>query len=363
MEEGKITGGLSLSFLSGIAAGSLLATALPGPAAHPMTACTAAVLAAGGLLVLHRAGQRGTGLPPLLALFALTGLFCALSDALPGGAELRWELPQSCAERLRGLIATLPFAHDGTGALVSALTTGDRSGLDAATVRVFRDSGASHLLALSGLHVGVLYLTAGRLLFWTGRSPRGRRFRSLLLVALAGFYTVATGASPSIVRAFLYIAIHEFCRLTQRSCQPGKVLCLALTVQLVLSPASIRSTGFQLSYLAMAGIYLVYPRLKAWWPGDGKGRFHPLRGIWNAAALAISCQLFTGPLAWWRFGSFPTHFLITNLLAIPLTSALLILSLLTIVLSAAGLCPGILPTLTDALAQLLLSVLSTIASL
>lgn len=363
MEEGKITGGLSLSLLTGIAAGSLLTAALPGPAIHPMTACTAAALAAGGLLVLHRLERRAGEALPLLLLFALTGLFCALSDALPGGELLLWALPQRCAERLRHLIATLPFAHDGTGALVSALTTGDRSGLDAATVRVFRDSGASHLLALSGLHAGVLYLTAQRLLFWTGQSPSARRFRSLLLVALAGFYTVMTGASPSIVRAFLYISVNEICRLGQRSRPPGKVLCLALTVQLVLSPAAIRSTGFQLSYLAMAGIFLLYPRLKAWWPDDGKGRFHPLRSIWNAAALAISCQLFTGPLVWWRFGSFPTHFLITNLLAVPMTSALLVVSLLTIVLSATGLCPGFLLSLTDFLARLLVSVLSVIAGL
>ena len=366
MEEGKNTEALSLSLAAGIAAGTLLCGILPPPAVYPLSTCLCAALMAALLAVLGRRERGMETIRPLLLLMLLAGGFCAAVGALPGGVSLHGCAPERAAERLRRHIASLPFPHDGTGALVSALVTGDRSGLGAETVRVFRASGASHLLALSGLHVGVLYLAVERLLFWMGRAPRMRRIKAAVLVPLAGFYTVMTGASPSIVRAFLFIVIREVCALTGRARQGGKVLCLALTVQLVLSPAIIRSAGFQLSYLAMAGILLVYPRLKAWWPDDGRGRFHPLRGIWNAAALAISCQLFTGPLAWWRFGSFPRHFLLTNLLAIPLTSALLVLSLLTITLSAIGPCPGlltVLTALTDALAQLLLRILSTIAGL
>ena len=353
MKEGKIIEGLSLSFAAGIAAGTVLCRALPPPAVYPLSAIAAAVLVAA---IFGRGGRRSpTG---WAALFLLTGLFCAAAWQLPGAAW-RWELPARAAQRLRGHIASLPFRHDGTGALVSALVTGDRSGLGAGTVRIFRDSGASHLLALSGLHVGVLYVVVERLTGWVGGAPRLRRIRAAVMVPLAGFYTVMTGASPSLVRAFLFIVINELCALTGRSRQPGKLLCLALTVQLALRPAVILSSGFQLSYLAMTGILLLYPRLARWWPDDGRWRFQPLRRIWKAAALAISCQLFTGPLAWWRFGTFPTHFLITNLLAVPLTGLLLVAALLTLLAGA----PDWGLVVVDTLATTLSGLLSVIAGM
>ena len=81
------------------------------------------------------------------------------------------------------------------------------------------------------------------------------------------------------------------------------------------------------------------------------------------AALSISCQVFTAPLAWLRFHSFPTYFLLTNLLALPLTGALMGTSLLTLGLEAIGLCPPLLLTATDFLARLLLWILTVISSM
>ena len=172
--------------------------------------------------------------------------------------------------------------------------------------------------------------------------------------------TLMTEAGPSIVRAFLFILIGEICTLTGRRRKPSRVLCLALLIQLVINPGVIRSLGFQLSYLAMAGIVLLYPVLEKWYP-EGS-RFNPIRKIWQMAAIAISCQLFTGPLAWIKFGTFPRHFLLTNLMAIPIVTVLMWVAVITIALSGLGWCPGLFITITDGLSRLLVWVLTVISS-
>ena len=226
---------------------------------------------------------------------------------------------------------------------------------------MFRESGGAHLLALSGLHIGILYLLLSRLLWPLGNSPRARRLRYALIVLAAGLFTLMTGASPSIVRAFLFIFLNETARIACRPRDPLRILSTALLIQLVITPSAITSTGFQLSYLAMAGIFLLFPILEGWYPKGA--RFDPVRKIWEAAALSISCQVFTGPLAWFRFHTFPTYFLLTNLFALPLTTLLMGSAVTTLVLRGIHCCPGFLVRATDWLCQTLVWILQVISSM
>jgi competence protein ComEC len=264
-------------------------------------------------------------------------------------------------ERLKALIADIPFPSEGTAPLLTALLTGDRSELARETVSAFRESGASHILALSGLHLGIIYVLFDRLTRVAGQSLLARKLRFAAIVLGTGFFTLMTGASPSLVRAFLFILINEVLRLTGRPRKASRVLCLALLIQLVLNPSAIRSLGFQLSYLAMAGIFFLYPVLEAWYPSSPG--WDPFRRIWKAAALSISCQILTGPLVWLRFHTFPRYFLLTNLLALPLTTLLMACAVGTVALSAAGICPALLIKATDTLCQTLQRVLEIIASM
>ena len=88
-----------------------------------------------------------------------------------------------------------------------------------------------------------------------------------------------------------------------------------------------------------------------------------MRKIWEGAALSISCQAFTAPLVWYRFHTFPKYFIITNLTALPLTSAVMVLSVTTIALSGLGICPELLILLDDKAVQLLIGCLWIISSL
>ncbi len=347
---------LAVHFTAGVAAGALLLR-LP---ADPVFLSSGLLLVLASLVFIVLKTERNHLLFPA---FLLLGAFCAFTDAFPGADRVtfleRWT--SAWAERLRAFIDGIPFPSESTAPLLKALLTGDRSGLSQDTVRVFRESGGAHLLALSGLHIGILYLLLSRLLWPLGNSPRTRRVRYALIVLAAGLFTLMTGASPSIVRAFLFIFLNETARIACRPRDPLRILSTALLIQLVLSPSAITSTGFQLSYLAMAGIFLLFPILEGWYPKSA--RFDPVRKIWEAAALSISCQVFTGPLAWFRFHSFPTYFLLTNLLALPLTTLLMGSAVTTIVLRGIHGCPGFLLHATDWLCQALVWILQVISSM
>lgn len=300
-------------------------------------------------------------MPIFLLLFWVLGVFCYCSSALaPPLRTGPWPPAEHALGRLLGAIDTAGFSHGSTTALLKALLTGQRDGLDRATVATFRAAGASHILALSGLHLGMLYGILHLLLRWLGRSRPAVLLRSLLQVGIAAGYVAMTGTSPSLVRAFLFILLNELARLLPgRRRNPLNLFCTALTLQLALSPGVITSLGFQLSYLAMLGIVLVFPRLDAWYP-QGL-RFDPMRRIWSGVALTLSCQLFTAPLVWLRFRQFPKYFLLTNLGALPLTEAFICCSLL--VLAAGRHCPEAIKNLADALGQILLHFLETVASI
>ena len=345
---------VSLPFVAGVMASAFPGT--PSQAAHFSFLAGASLL----LYLLYRPQSRTV---LYLVLFFALGMFCHGGAGIFGSAELRpGPLAEDALSALSSRIGALGFPHAGTNSLLRALLTGQRDMLDADTINSFRAAGAAHILALSGLHLGIIYLIAGKALSVFGRSRGALLLRSVLLAGLSGFYAVMTGASPSIVRAFIFIIINEFVRNSPgRERRPLNVWCAALMIQLTLAPSAIMSAGFQLSYLAMLGIFAVFPKMEAWYPGPS--RRDPVRRVWSALSLSCSCQLFTAPLVWLRFGTFPKYFILTNLLAMPLTSALMMCGLGCVALSALGVSHEWLLIITDSLAEILQGCLGTIAGM
>ena len=305
----------------------------------------------------------------IITLAFLTGMACLNASECMHiyGIESRTFLDNAGDRFCRSLkqtIYSIPFADKETGAIISALITGERTQLSGDTVNAFRNSGASHILALSGLHLGLIYGIMKKITVPVGNTPSAKRMRSAIIIAACGFYTVATGAGDSIVRAFLFIALHEAGSLTFRHTGIRQILHASLVIQLALDPTAIRSVSFQLSYAAMAGIAYIYPYLQRFWPERTVYRQPaPFRKIWESAALSISCQITTAPLAWYYFSTFPQHFLLANMTAIPLTGIIIPGALATIALQSIGICPEQLVKVTETLVESLESVLEIIAGM
>lgn len=362
--------GFVLPFVAGAAIASSFTDISAG--SFPYISTVSAVMTALSLpVLLHPAHKRlrSGSLWVLIATVALScGMICHTTDTwssisdpdIPG---ITGRMAETMGLNLKNAIYALPYKNDQTNAIVSALIIGDRTHLSADTIEAFRISGASHILALSGMHLGIIYGVLKLILTCLGNSYAPKAVKSIITIFFCGFYTLATGAGPSIVRAFLFILIGECAALVGRPRNLTDVLLSSLLIQIIISPGSVRNIGFQLSYAAIAGIAFIYPHLKRMWPeNEGSPVTRILRWVWNSAAISIACQITTGPLAYIYFGSFPKYFILTNLLALPLTTLIIPVCLLTLLLESCGICPEILLYASEWLITTLTESLRTIAS-
>ena len=205
-------------------------------------------------------------------------------------------------------------------AVLSALTVGDKEELSDDIVETYSVSGASHVLALSGLHIGFLYA----LLLFVLRPlwRRWRRLKPLLLLLLVLFlvsFAFFTGLSSSVVRSVVMFSLLAFAGLQPEKPLTLNTLAATAFLMLLCKPVWLFDVGFQLSFSAVAAIVLVQPKLYALWKVDN--RF--LRYLWGLMTVSVAAQLGTAPLVIFYFSRFSTHFLLTNLWVIPMVSLVL----------------------------------------
>ena len=350
---------LSLPFALGVALGCAL---MPSGRqdAFP-TLCLICSTALGALILWCMRKKRPLGAYPLC--FLLAGLLSGLSvgiSTIPSALEPR--LPEKARLSFISGIEEIDWSSEELPALAKALLCADKSGLSKDLQQTFRDAGASHLLALSGLHLGLIYSILQFLLSPLGGFRVSRLLRGILTVGLSSFYTLMCGASDSLVRALLFIILSEISKFfPSRMARRRDILCAALLIQLCIRPGSIRSLSFQLSYLAVASIVFVLPTLQEIYP---RGKRHELgKKVWDAACTAICCQAATAPLLWVKFRTFPKYFILTNLLAVGVCELFLMCSLALTALSGLGWKAHILKSLTEALGEGLIFILETICSL
>ena len=200
-------------------------------------------------------------------------------------------------------------------AVASALLLGQDDMLDNELRQTYSGSGVMHILSVSGLHVGVIYIIINFLLSFMKKSGKQLYFKTLLIILTIWAYAVLTGLSPSVMRAaamFTFISIGNASRRHVHIINSLSVSAMAL---LLYNPLLIMNIGFQLSYIAIIGIVFINkPIADLWQP---KNRI--LDYIWGLIAVSIAAQAATGPLAMYYFHQFPTYFLAGNIVAIPLS--------------------------------------------
>ena len=201
-------------------------------------------------------------------------------------------------------------------AVVAAMTLGDKSALSQSTKDSYAISGASHVLALSGLHLGIVYAILTFLL--GGRKRRSWGAQALVLCAVWS-YALLVGLPASVVRSATMLTIYSCCVLLRREHASVNVLSLAALVMLVANPLSLWDVGFQLSFMAVLGIMVYQPRLFRLWRPTRK----PLRWAWSMVAVSLAAQVTTVPLVAYYFGRFSCYFLLTNFMVVPAATLIL----------------------------------------
>ena len=213
-----------------------------------------------------------------------------------------------------------PLEHRHAG-VAESMTLGWRGDLEPDLKTQFRDAGIMHLLCVSGLHVGLLAIMVGGILIWLGEERRGRILRgSLQLLAVWGF-ALLTGLAPATVRAALMFSLFIVSHMMGRRTDMINLLALAAIVMLMSDPLLLFDVGWQLSFCAVAGILLVRPIL------------HNRRSrLVKTADVSIATTLATLPVTLSTFHMFQPYFLIANIIIVPLSALILVLSLLYMII-------------------------------
>ncbi|WP_224491604.1 ComEC/Rec2 family competence protein [Robertkochia flava] len=229
------------------------------------------------------------------------------------------------------------------GGVLKALVLGNRDLLDEGLMNQLRDSGGAHLVALSGLHIGIFTTVIGFFLWPLRWLPSGKRLHLFFLLTFLTAYVLLTGAPPSVVRAAVMFGFLSAGMLLQQRQSAINTLILSAFVLLLFRPLYLFDPGFQLSYLAVSGILVTSPLLSKFRsPGNRLLKF-----FWALTGVSLAAQLFTAPLAVFYFNQFPGTFLITNLLLTPIISFILICGYVLLAISIILPPPGFMVTLAQ----------------
>jgi competence protein ComEC len=193
-------------------------------------------------------------------------------------------------------------------AVAKAIILGDKSMLDSETKNSFSATGAMHVLAVSGLHIGlILQILMEVAKFFSRFISRKRAVLSILI--LLWIYSILTGFSPSVIRSIFMFTILVLAQFFGKEQNNINSLFFSAFVLLLFQPMFLFDIGFQLSYLAMVGIYTLYRPIESWYQPKNK----IIKYFWQGTAVGFAAQCMTVPLTLYYFHQFPNYFAIANL--------------------------------------------------
>lgn len=204
-------------------------------------------------------------------------------------------------------------------AVLAALTLGYKDVIDPELREDFSYAGAMHILAVSGLHVGVIYLILNFLLSLVFKSTKWRFLHTFLIVGLLWFYAFITGLPPSVIRSATMFSFVAIGNALGRKSQIYNTISVSAFIILLQNPNYLFDVGFQLSYSAVISIVYFQPKISKWI--YIKSRL--LKWLWDLTAVSLAAQLGTLPLVLYYFHQFPNYFLLTNFVVIPLATLII----------------------------------------
>lgn len=221
------------------------------------------------------------------------------------------------------------IADEQSAAIVSALVLGAKSDLSDDVKQAYATAGAMHVLAVSGLHVGIIYMIILAVFGKLQGSKRGKTLLVLISLMLLWSYAMITGFSPSVLRAATMFSFMAVGKAFNRNSNIYNAIFASAFVLLCIDPHLLMSVGFQLSYSAVIGIVYLQPRIEGWFSSSN----WLLNKVWSITSVTLAAQCATLPLSLYYFNQFPTYFLVSNLIVIYAATIILCAGLLVLVTS------------------------------
>lgn len=198
--------------------------------------------------------------------------------------------------------------NDDAGDIMQALAIGNQTGIDRLLRASYSRTGVAHLLSVSGLHVGIIFLILNLLFGWIRLLRRGYIALGILVILSLCGYAVLTGLSPSVIRAVIMFSLLQIGLMLSRYTNSFNTLCAAALLILLWNPYYLYHIGFQLSFAAMVGIITLYQPLARLWMPQNK----IIRWLWSLTLIGITAQIGTFPLVMYHFGQLQIAGLLLN---------------------------------------------------
>lgn len=213
--------------------------------------------------------------------------------------------------------------------IVAAMTLGDRTSLSSETRQTFHVTGTAHIFAVSGLHLGIIYMMVLLLV-------RGRRWQTatqIFIILLLWTFAFLVGMSASVVRAATMLTIYGLLSLGYRRGMSVNVLAFTAILMLIAQPNALFEIGFQMSYISVFFILLFFPKLYNIIPGHFLIEHRIFEWFWGMIVISIVAQIGVAPLIAFYFHRFSVYFLLANFVVIPCAYLILIGGLLLLLTS------------------------------
>ncbi|APY10214.1 competence protein [Seonamhaeicola sp. S2-3] len=243
-------------------------------------------------------------------------------------------------------------------AIINALFLGQRQDISKAVYSSYTNAGAIHILAVSGLHVGIILLILNFVFKPIERIKNGYFIKTVIIVSILWSFAVIAGLSASVTRAVTMFSIVAIAMNLKRPTNVYNTLAISMLIILLFKPLFIFDVGFQLSYLAVFAIVSIDPLLYNLW----KPKYKIVDIYWHTLTITIAAQFGIIPVSLYYFHQFPGLFFISNLAIIPLLGIILGFGILVIILATANILPQFLASIFGCVISAMNSVVSWISN-
>ena len=265
-------------------------------------------------------------------------------------------LAMNTREHLISNLSEESYGEDVFG-VIQALLLGKREDISEETYTNYKNAGAVHILAVSGLHVGVLLFLFQFVLQPLTYHPKGETIRLVFVVLLLWGYAFLAGLSPSVVRAVTMFSFVAYAQYLNRPTNSFNIIALSMLFILLVKPLYLFQVGFQMSYAAVFAIVWIYPKLQRFWFPDQ----FLMRKIWQLLSVSLAAQIGVLPISLFYFHQFPSLFFVSNLLIIPFLGVILGIGILTLFLSLLNMLPQVLVIAYNSIIKVMNSIIAWVA--